>query len=273
MRILILGCGYVGQPLAKELIELDYEVHAARRSPLSIEGAKTHQVDITQRDSFEFLPRNFDWIIFCASSGRGNAEAHRSVFVDGINNLIDWVGETSARILFTSSTNIYPHTNGNWVDENTPQQPVAGTAQNLVDAETALMQSGITCSILRVAGIYGPDRGYFYRQLLNNEAVVTDKGKRWMNMIHRDDVVGAILAAMKIQPGVYNACDDKPVTQGEFYEWLTNRLGKPMPPEGEVTNQKRATTSKRVSNKKLKAAGWTLNYPTFREGYETLITG
>ena len=59
MRILILGCGYVGQPLAKELIELDYEVHAARRSPLSIEGAKTHQVDITQRDSFEFLPRNF----------------------------------------------------------------------------------------------------------------------------------------------------------------------------------------------------------------------
>ncbi len=271
MRILILGCGYVGQPLAKELMKLAYEVHAARRSSLSIEGVKAHQVDITQPDSFKSLPRNFDWIIFCASSGRGSAEAHRAVFVDGINNLIDWLGETSARVLFTSSTNIYPLTDGNWVDENTPRQPVTGTAQNLVDAETALIESGITYSILRVAGIYGPDRGYFYRQLLNNEAVITDKGKRWMNMIHRDDVVGAILTVMKTQPGTYNACDDKPVTQGEFYEWLTNRLGKPMPPEGEVTHRKRTTTSKRVSNKKLKTAGWTLNYPTFREGYETLI--
>ena len=73
MRILILGCGYVGQPLAKELMKLAYEVHA-RRSSLRIEGAKTHQVDVTQPDSFESLPRNFDWIIFCASSGRGSSK-------------------------------------------------------------------------------------------------------------------------------------------------------------------------------------------------------
>ena len=87
MRILILGCGYVGHPLAKELMVLANEVHAARRSSLSIEGVKTHQIDITQPNSFESLPRNFDWIIICASSGRGSAEAHRAVFVDGINNI------------------------------------------------------------------------------------------------------------------------------------------------------------------------------------------
>ena len=237
-----------------------------------MEGVVTHQIDITQRVSFASLPREFDWVLLTASSSRGDAAVHRAVFVDGTTHLVNWLGNSSTRVLFTSSTNVYPQMNGDWVDENSPETPVKGTALNLAEAENVLMESDIDCTILRVAGIYGPERGYLYRQFIKNEAVLTDKGKRWMNMIHRDDVVGAILTAMNTDPGIYNAADNEPVTQLHFFEWLAKGLEKPMPPEGEPVALKRAPTNKRVKNNKLKAAGWALRYPTFREGYKALIS-
>ena len=272
MRILILGCGYIGTPLAQNLAELGHEVHAARRSPFSLEGVVTHQVDVTQRASFDSLPREFDWVFLTASSSRGDAAVHRAVFVDGTNHLVNWLGNSSTRVLFTSSTNVYPQMNGDWVDESSSETSVTGTALNLVEAETILRESDIDCTILRVAGIYGPERGYLYRQFINNEAVLTNKGKRWMNMIHRDDVEGAILTAMNTQPGIYNATDNEPVTQLHFSEWLAKELEKSMPPEGGPVALKRSPTNKRVKNNKLKAEGWVLRYPTFREGYKALIS-
>ena len=76
---------------------------------------------------------------------------------------------------------------------------------------------------------------------------------------------------MKIEPSIYNVADDEPVTQHEFFEWLAQRLNKPMAPEGERVSHKRADTSKRVRNAKLKAVGWQLRFPAFRDGYENLI--
>jgi nucleoside-diphosphate-sugar epimerase len=272
MRILVLGCGYIGTPLIQKLAELGHKVHAARRSPLSLEGIITHQVDVTQRGSFDSLPHGFDWVFLTASSSRGDAAVHRAVFVDGATNLVNWLGNSTARVLFTSSTNVYPQMDGKWVDESSLEKPVTRTALNLVEAENVLMESDIPCSILRVAGIYGPERGYLYRRFINDEAVLIDKGKRWMNMIHRDDVVGAILTAMNTGPGIYNAVDNEPVTQRHFFEWLARELEKPMPPEGESIAPKREATNKRVRNDKLKAKGWALRYPTFREGYQALIS-
>ena len=271
MRILVLGCGYVGLPLAQELVRLGHEVHAARRSPFRANGITTHQVDVTQRDSFGSLPREFDWVFLTASSSRGDTMMHRAVFIDGTHNLLNWLGNSRARVLFTSSTSVYPQTNGNWVDEKSPEKPSTGTAQHLAQAEEMLIESDHSCTILRVSGIYGPERGHLYRQFLRDEAVISEAGKRWMNMIHREDVIGAMLAAIETEPGVYNATDDEPVTQSVFFQWLAGRLGKSMPPTGKAVQGKRAFTNKRVNNEKLKADGWTLKYPTFRKGYEDLI--
>ena len=271
MRILVLGCGYVGLPLAQKLAGLGHEVHASRRTEFSVEGITTHQTDVTLRSSFESLPRAFDWVLFTASSSRGDANVHRAVFVEGTRNLLDWLDNSPSRVLFTSSTSVYPQTNGTWVDEKSCEKPTSGTALNLALAEQLLFKSGRSCTLLRVAGIYGPERGHLYRQFLKDEAVISNSGKRWMNMIHREDVIGAILAAIEAESGIYNATDNEPVTEGAFFEWLTDRLGKSMPPENESLIQKRAVTNKRVRNTKLKTTGWVLRFPTFREGYEALI--
>jgi nucleoside-diphosphate-sugar epimerase len=131
--------------------------------------------------------------------------------------------------------------------------------------------------VLRVAGIYGPGRSWYLQQLLAGEARIEGEGGRHLNMIHRDDVVGAVLAALEQgRPGeVYNAVDDEPVAQKDFIAWLADRLGQPLPPsvpESMETNRKRGVTHKRISNQKLKRElGYSFTYPTFREGYAQII--
>ena len=271
MRILVIGCGYVGLPLAQALAQLGHTVHGTRRSAFTAEGITTHALDVTDRESFETLPREVDWICYTPSSSRGDATVHRAVFVDGTRNLLDWLGDTPARLLFTSSTSVYPQTDGHWVDEESPDEPAGGTGANLAEAEELFLNAGRAATILRVAGIYGPERGYLFRQFLKDEAILTEGGARWINMIHRDDVVGALLTALDLAPGIYNAADDEPVTQLAFFEWLAGQLDKPLPPAGEATARKRTPTNKRVRNTKLKAAGWQLKFPDFRAGYGALI--
>ena len=86
--------------------------------------------------------------------------------------------------------------------------------------------------ILRVAGIYGPERGHWFKQFLKNEARIEGDGSRFLNMIHRDDVIGCIIAALENgTPGeIYNAVDDEPVTQLKFFQWLATELKRPLPP-------------------------------------------
>jgi nucleoside-diphosphate-sugar epimerase len=127
--------------------------------------------------------------------------------------------------------------------------------------------------VLRAAGIYGPERGYLLKQFLRGEARIEGAGARTLNMIHRDDLIRAIIAALEHGRGgeIYNVTDDEPVSQVEFFQWLAAKLGQPLPPtipEDAAAPRKRGLTNKRISNRKLKAElrfGFT--YPDFRAGY------
>jgi nucleoside-diphosphate-sugar epimerase len=73
---------------------------------------------------------------------------------------------------------------------------------------------------------------------------------------------------------IYNAVDDQPVSQFEFFSWLARALHKPIPASGPelAETRKRGVTNKRISNRKLKAElGYQFKYPTFREGYASEI--
>ena len=103
------------------------------------------------------------------------------------------------------------------------------------------------------------------------------KGERIINMIHRDDLAGIILHALKNgRPGeIYNAVDDEPIAQIHFFRWLAESLGKWMPPfatDEENRQRKRGLTNKKVQNRRLKMElGCQLRYPTFRQGYTAEI--
>jgi nucleoside-diphosphate-sugar epimerase len=112
---------------------------------------------------------------------------------------------------------------------------------------------------------------------LQGVARLEGDGARFLNMIHRDDVVGCIIAALRNgQPGeIYNAADDVPVSQLDFFNWLAAELQKPMPASVSAdaeTMRKRGVTNKRVSNAKLKRElNYQLQFPDFRAGYAAEI--
>jgi len=284
MRVLIVGCGYVGLPLGAALAKEGHEVTGIRRTLLSenelrAAGINPLIADITQAEALAELAVAYDWVVNCVSSSHGGAEDYRRVYVQGLRNLVDWLGTAPIRkFVYTSSTSVYGQTDGSIVTEASPAEPAGETAQVLVEAENVLLeaaqQSEFPAVILRVAGIYGPERGHWFKQYLRGEAVIEGRGQRNLNMIHRDDAVGAIIAALKSGRAgeIYNAVDDEPVTQIDFFQWLSTRLSRDLPPyeiEHRESARKRAATNKRVSNLKLKRElGYCFKYPDFRQGYE-----
>jgi nucleoside-diphosphate-sugar epimerase len=280
MRALIVGCGYVGMALGKELVRRGHEVFGLRRTErdhgdLKAAGIAPLKGDITKPKDLARLPRDFDWVVNCVSSSRGDAEDYRRVYLEGMQNLLEWLSTKSPKkFVYTSSTSVYAQTDGSLVTEGSATEPAAETARVVLETEKILMQAakqGFPAVILRVAGIYGPGRGYWFKQFLQGEAKFEGKGERILNMVHRDDVAGAIIAALeKGRPGeLYNVVDDEPVTQLGLFQWLSTASGKDMPPfVEERTERKRGSTSKRVSNRRLKTElGYQFKYPTFREGF------
>jgi nucleoside-diphosphate-sugar epimerase len=287
MRVLIIGCGYVGVPLGAQLVRLGHEVFGVRRTdeaaPL-LEGAGIQPLvaDITRPDDLAKLPGPFDWVVNCVSSSRGGVEDYRQVYLQGTRNLIDWLSTAPPKkFVYTSSTSVYGQTDGSPVKETSPTEPATETGRVLVDTEKLLLAAAqekkFPAVILRVAGIYGPDRGHLFLQYLKNEARIEGQGERFINMIHLDDLVTVIIAALKNgRVGeIYNAVDDEPVAQIHFMRWLSETLGKWMPPfaeEGEARERKRGVTNKRVQNRRLKMElGCPFKYPNFRLGYTAEI--
>jgi len=289
MRVMIVGCGYVGLALGAALAKAGHVVHGLRRQAGGAEdmaeaGIRPVTGDVTQPETLERLPGPFDWVANTVSSGKGGLEVYEQVYREGTRNLIQWLRDMPLqKYLHTSSTSVYAQADGSVVDETSPAQGASPTSRVLVETEQLLLNAvrdhGFPAVIFRVAGIYGPGRGYLYQQYLKDEARLHGDGSRLINMIHLDDLVGSMVMALEMaQPGdLYNVADDQAVSQQDFFAWLSARLGKPMPPTAssdELAGRKRGVTHKRVSNARLRQGlGYRLKYPTFREGYEAVMRG
>ena len=318
MRTLIVGCGYVGLPLAAELARQGHEVFGLRRSEsadaeLKRAGITPLHGDITRPESLTTLPSQLDWIVNCVASGGGNADDYRRLYLQGTRNLVEWLAPTPPKkFVYTSSTGVYGQTDGSLVTETSLTEPATETAKVLLETERVLMDAvhrggasvlasrgghrfvnaqskgsdeslpskpSLPAVILRVAGIYGPERGYLLKQFLRGEARIEGKGERILNMIHRDDLIGVIIAALENGKSgeIYNAADDEPVSQLDFFIWLAGKLGKPLPPAVPADyelHRNRGITSKKVSNRKLKMElGYQFKYLNFRKGYTAELNG
>jgi nucleoside-diphosphate-sugar epimerase len=288
MRALIVGCGYVGFPLAAELARRGHEVFGLHRSAgtdnaLRQAGVTPLQADLTQPATLEKLPRDFDWVVNCVASGGGDTNDYRRLYLDGMRNLVAWLlaapesTRRPPRLVYTSSTGVYGQNDGSLVDETSPTEPATETAKILMETEQLLLAAGraknFPAMILRAAGIYGPERGYLLKQFLRGEVRIEGDGRRTLNMIHRDDLISAIIAALERGRAgeIYNAGDDEPVSQLGLYQWLAEKLGRPLPPtvtEETAAPRKRGLTNKRISNRKLRTElNVELAYPNYRIGY------
>jgi nucleoside-diphosphate-sugar epimerase len=256
MKLLLIGHGYLGQQIARVFRAAEWEV-----LPVSLSGTDgSIACDVGDVDAVRDLPE-VDFIIHCAASGRGGADAYQRVYVDGCWNLVDQY--PGVPLLFTSSTSVYAQTDGSVVTEESPTVPDRDTGRLLLAAERSVLE--VDGMVARLAGIYGPGRSVILKKFLSGEAVVEDDGSRYLNQIHRDDAARAIFhMATSGESGVFNVSDSTPISQLECYQSLSRVFDRPMPPSGaRDLNRKRGWTHKQVSNAKLRATGWEPEFPSF----------
>ncbi len=284
-RLVVFGAGYVGAAVALAAKARGLEVSALTRNPLKAQaltaaGVRTVVSDLASSDWHGQLPADTECVLNCVSSGGGGPEGYRRSYVDGQRSLLAWTGRTSSpgRLIYTGSTSVYPQDGGVRVDEDAPTDGASGTARVLLEAEDLVRAWQGDWFILRLAGIYGPDRHHLLDQLRAGSGVLAGRGEYHLNLIHRDDIVSAILAAFaapaSVPSGLFNVADDGAAPKAALAEWIAARLGLPAPTfSGEPAMGRRAITPDRViANDRIKRVlGWRPQYPTFREGYSQLL--
>jgi len=275
-RILIAGCGYVGQATADLFHEAGWTVEGwtcSRESAgrLADKPYPVYALDITNRVQVCTRAATFDAVIHCASSGGGNADTYHQVYLNGARNLVDRFD--SSIVLFTSSSSVYAQTDGSWVTEESDTKPTRETGRTLLETENLVLAHGGI--VARLAGIYGPGRSSLLSKFLSGEATVDPECDRFINQVHRDDIAAALLFLLDRQPQekqIYNVVDDQPIRQSECYRWLAEKLNRPLPPIGKSTRRyTRGDSNNRVSNAKLRKLGWTPRYPSFADAMEKSI--
>ena len=288
-RVAVLGCGYVGLELGRQLTP-DHDVVGVRRSADGVDrieraGFDAVQVDVTDPDGLARVP-DADVVVFAASSGGGGADAAREIYVDGLRTTIEAFGTRAQppnRLIYTASTGVYGDHDGAWVDEDTPIEPTTEKTDVLAEAERIVREEagshGIDGTVARFAGLYGPDRYRLGRYL---DGPVT---AGYLNMVHRDDAAGAIrhlLETDAARDDTVLVVDDEPVSKHAFADWLADECDVPRPEkrtkaerlaDGDLSAaaRRRIETSKRCANGKLRELGYEFTYPTYREGYRAAI--
>ncbi len=274
MKVIIAGCGFVGERAADLLHAAGHEVIGLTHSPESAARLamakpwRTEPCDISNSAAvMELAARvnagSIDAVIHCASSSRGGAEMYQAVYVDGMRHLTR--AFPAAFPIYTSSTSVYPQVNGETVDETSFADPDRDTGRLLREAEGIALAGG--GAVARLAGIYGPGRSFVLKNLLEGKAAIEgNNGQgRILNQIHAEDAAAALahLATRRLS-GIYNIVDDAQMTQRQCLERLCAIFGVKMPGTREPDpNRKRGWSHKRVSNTKLHASGWAPRYASY----------
>ncbi len=290
MHVAIVGCGYVGLELGRQLLEAGHEPIGVRRSATGLEaieaaGFEAARADVTEPESLETVP-DVDAVVFAASSGGRGAEKAREVYVEGLEATVEAFGTREnppERLVYTSSTGVHGDHDGDWVDEGTPVEPATEKTEVLAEAERVALEApeefGFDGTVARYAGLYGPERYRLDRYL---EGPVTEG---YLNMVHRDDAAGSVaylLSEGLARGGVVQVVDDEPVSKWSFADWLAAECDVDQPEkrtkaerlaDGDLSEatRRRILTSKRCSNEKLRELGYAFRYPTYREGYREAI--
>jgi nucleoside-diphosphate-sugar epimerase len=303
--MIILGCGYIGTALAQSALAAGESVSALTRSQARAELLRALGLnpvvaaDIAADAWHGALPPAGESIVFCVSPSQAGEDGYRHSFVEGAKSVQRWLEESVAagneparELVFTSSTSVYPQTDGGWVDETSPVDtaqlgPAGRMLRETEDFLLALAPRLVhRVWILRLAGIYGPHRHHLLDALRAGVAIFPGDGGNWVNLVHRDDAVGAIrscLAALTVVPGgIFNVADDEPVRKRELVEWLAKRVGSEVAEikfnaeasgrSGHRRNATGETPSRRISSVRLKRElGWQCAWPSFREGYGQIL--
>lgn len=205
-----------------------------------------------------------DFLLFTLPPGRGRPDVE-SRYAEEVRAVIRMAEQRgTGRIIYTSSTSVYGEATGIVTEKNLPS-PKTASGRAVGIAEQLLLAASIPVTILRLAGLYGPDRhpGRWYG---GKESI--PKADAPVNLVHQADVVAAIqsvmLAAAAEKKEVYNVCAAAHPPKRVFYVKAAKAYGLsvPRPLAG-------GGDSKQINSEKIrKALGWSPRFDDLSLGEE-----
>ncbi|MDK1491587.1 SDR family oxidoreductase [Sinorhizobium sp. 7-81] len=276
MHVLILGAGYSGTAIAKALAPAAQSLTGTTRSserlielaqagirPLLYDGAA---ISAELADAM----RQATHLVQSIAPGRDGDPMFRT----GVAPLpellpnLRWIG-------YLSTVGVYGDHKGAWVTEETACKPVSQRSVERIDAENAWLAYGaerhIPVAVLRLAGIYGPGRNAF-RNLAEGTARRLVKPNQVFNRIRVEDIgSAAAFLASRGMGGIFNVTDDEPAPPQDVVAEAARLMGVEPPPEtsfetAELSPMARSFygENKRVSNARLREAGFEFAFPNYR---------
>ncbi|GAB3026508.1 SDR family oxidoreductase [Bowmanella dokdonensis] len=226
-NISIIGLGWLGEPLARQLKGAGYQVWGScrteqKKQSLLAQGLEAEIFELGSRLPAMASPP--DLCVLNIPPGRKNLQPQQ--FVHNMQSLIDeMLGRGCEQILFISTTSVYGQSSG-VVTEETPPQPDTDSGQAHVEIERHLLQS---CKgrVLRLAGLVGPGR----HPVKHLSGKTVDKGGQMVNLIHQFDAlqaIGAIVAGRGNLPVLHLAAAAHP-SRESFYTYAAASAGLPLP--------------------------------------------
>lgn len=281
-NLFLFGYGFSGRALARRLAAKGWTVSATHRNDATAAriAADGHTpIDLGDRDAVTDALGDANAMLVTAPPG--------SQGCPGLNNLVgpmaeanafpDWAG-------YLSTTGVYGDRHGGWVTEDSRLAAQSVEGARRVGAERDWLDvgrgMGLTVTIFRLPGIYGPGRSAFDRLREGRARRIAAPGQVF-SRIHVDDLAAGLEASIA-RPragGIYNLCDDEPAPNSEVIAYAARLLGMDAPPEVALADANLSPAamrfygeSKRVSNARAKAElGWRPAYPTYREGLVAVL--
>lgn len=262
----IVGCGYLGRRVAGLWRDAGLSVAALTRSraaEFAAAGLTPVVGDVVDPSTLGTLPAA-GCVLYAVGLDRSAGHDMRSVYVDGLRNVLDALPRPR-RLIYVSSVSVYGETGGGVVTEETPTEPGEGSGRIVLDAERLVRERVPGAVILRFAGIYGPGRLLRERATRAGEPI-SGRPDRWLNLIEvRDGARAAVRCDDDAVAGkTINVSDGSPVRRGDFYNLLAELLDAPeptwLPADG-------ADLGKRVdSGRLMRELGFTFEYASYRQG-------
>ncbi len=285
----IVGCGYTGTHLAGQLLRQGIAVTATKTTQNGVERLQKQLPDIRAKqwaagEDLSVVLSGMEPSVAVISvppnarsgtlSGVENDSSSEQAMVEGCRR--------AKQIIYLSSTGVYGRGTGQWMDEDSPEQPLSARGERRLQAERRVVAhaklTGVPLTILRIVGIYGPRRGVVARLRAGNYRLVNG-GTTITNRVHVDDIAQATVLCggnKKAYGQTFHVCDDTPSPSRDFAMEAAKRLGvanatvvdtSSVSPD--IANM--MTANRKISNAKIKALGFCPRFPSWKQGLDALL--
>lgn len=234
MRLLIVGCGDVGQRVLR-LLPSAVSVAALARTPAKLRhlGVTLIHGDLDDPRSLRRLAGGFDAVMHLAPPpAQGDTDPRTRALVQALSR-----SHAPRRFVYVSTTGVYGDWGGARIDETAARRAQTPRARRRVDAEDVLrawaVRQGVGLSLLRAPGIYAADReGHPRERLLAGRPVLRHEDDVFTNHIHADDLARACWRALHLgfPLRAINVVDDSERLMGDHFDAAADVLGLPRPP-------------------------------------------